>query len=512
MALAEFLSELGAHLAARYPLLLIVTNEEERLERLAAKAAGGAGFSLVRWNQAAGFRALGGGAAVAGAEKIHDASAALGHILQGPDKTLYLLEDFHRFWSEPGVVRQLKEALRELRRKAVTLACVGPAAQLPAELEKEAAVRELPLPTPAELLVELQGAANSFPEGKRPSLPEDLAKKMANAAAGLTEGEARRLFAKALLLRSRFAAADVPLLLAEKKQIIRQSETLEFFEAAEGLGAIGGLEELKAWLQSREKAFGEEARAFGLPQPKGLLLLGVQGCGKSLTAKAVANLWRLPLLRLDFGAVFSSQSAGPEENLRRALRVAESVAPAVLWVDEVEKGLAGAASDTAGTSARVLGSFLTWMQEKKQPVFVVATANSVAQLPPELLRKGRFDEIFFVDLPDVHERKKIFEIHITRRGRDPAGFGCQELAQAAEKFSGAEIEESIVSAMHEAFAAGREVTGQDVRSVVKETVPLAVTQEEQIQALKDWARNRARRASLDTRMLDVFGEGARRGK
>ena len=314
------------------------------------------------------------------------------------------------------------------------------------------------------------------------------------------------------MLRPQFSATDVSLLLAEKKQIIRQSETLEFFESSEGLGAIGGLEELKSWLQSREKAFGREAREFGLPQPKGLLLLGVQGCGKSLTAKAVANLWRLPLLRLDFGAVFSSQNAGPEENLRRALRVAESVAPAVLWVDEVEKGLSGAAGDTAGASARVLGSFLTWMQEKKQPVFVVATANSISYLPPELLRKGRFDEIFFVDLPDVHERGKIFEIHLSRRGRDPAGFACRELAQAAEKFSGAEIEESIVSAMYEAFAAGREVTAQDVRSAVKETVPLAVTQEEQIQALKDWAKNRARRASLDTRMLDVFGEGARRGE
>ncbi|MEW6775216.1 MAG: AAA family ATPase [Bdellovibrionota bacterium] len=514
MTIEEFLSEATAQVRARYPLLSWITAEEERTERLAAQVAESTGLHLARWTAASGFQVLKahGGAAPALPSGCFDAKDAIHKILQGPDKVLYLLEDFHTAWSDPAVTRVVKDACRALPRKGITLVFVGTAARLPAEIEKDVAVREIPFPTPAEFWPVLARVIESFPAGKRPEISEDLSARMCNAVAGLTENEAKRLFAKVLLLRPSFSLDDISLLLSEKKQIIRQTEMLEFFESQENLETIGGMDELKGWLRSREKAFSEEARKYGLPQPKGLLLLGVQGCGKSLTAKAVSNLWRLPLLRLDFGAVFSSTQAGPDENLRKALRIAESVAPAVLWADEIEKGLAGLeeGSAVAGETARVLGAFLTWMQEKKHPVFVVATANSIERLPPELLRKGRFDEIFFVDLPNVHERKKILEIHLARRGRDSSKFPCDELAAECEKFSGAEIEESIVSGLYEAFAKGRELSPEDVRQALKETVPLAVTQEEKIQALKDWARDRARRASLDTRMLDVFGGGAGR--
>lgn len=507
MTLEEFSGELSAQLRAHYPLLYVLTSEEERLERVLSGVAGAAKWQLVRWNGASGFAPLTPASLPDTLAQTSDPAGCLRAINGGPERTAYLLEDFHLALKDAAVLRQLKEALRALPQRSITLIISSPSLHLPEELAKDVAVLELPYPSREELGAIIDHVVASFPEEHRPELAPALRERMQNAAAGLTENEARRLFAKALLIKRPFTESDLGLLLQEKKQLIRQSQLLEFFESGEDMSSIGGLDELKKWLQSRERAFGEEARAYGLPQPKGLMLLGVQGCGKSLTSKVIANLWKLPLLRLDFGAVFSAGSGGPDENLRRALRIAESVSPAVLWVDEIEKGLAGldSGSATAGETSRVLGSFITWMQEKKQASFVVATANSIENLPPELLRKGRFDEIFFVDLPNAHERKTIFEIHLTKRGRDPGAFDCEGLAAQCEKFSGAEIEESIVSAMYEAFAESREVNGEDVHQAIKDTVPLAVTQEERIEALKDWARNRARRASLDTRMLDVFG-------
>lgn len=507
MSLEEFTGEITAQLRAHYPLVFVLTSEEERLERVLASVTSAAKWQLVRWNSAAGFASVGGAPLPEALSQGTDAAQALAAIETGPERTAYLLEDFHHSLHDPLVLRRLREALRVLPSRAITLFISSPSLHLPEELAKEATVAELPFPSREELGVIIERVVASFPEGSRPDIPADLKERMQNAVAGLTEKEARRLFAKALLTKRPFTEDDISLLLQEKKQLIRQSRLLEFFESGESMESIGGLDELKSWLGSRERAFGEEARAYGLPQPKGLMLLGVQGCGKSLTAKVIANLWKLPLLRLDFGAVFSGGSGGPDENLRQALRISESVSPAVLWVDEIEKGLAGleSGSASAGETARVLGSFITWMQEKKHAAFVVATANSIENLPPELLRKGRFDEIFFVDLPNTHERYNILEIHLKKRGRDPANFDCEQLAAEAEKFSGAEIEESIISAMYEAFAAGREVTTEDIHQALRDTVPLAITQQERIDALKDWAHDRARRASLDTRILDVFG-------
>ncbi|HXN82145.1 MAG TPA: AAA family ATPase, partial [Myxococcales bacterium] len=269
---------------------------------------------------------------------------------------------------------------------------------------------------------------------------------------------------------------------------------------------VGGLDELKGWLTGRIGAFGEPARKFGLPAPKGLLLLGVQGCGKSLTAKAVASHWALPLLRLDVGRIFSSLIGSSEENLRKAIRVAESVSPAVLWIDEIEKGLAGsagAAVTDSGVSARVFGALLTWLQEKTAPVFVVATANRIDALPPELLRKGRFDEIFFIDLPSAAERREIFRIHVAKRQRDPAAFDLDALSTAAEGFSGAEIEQAVVAGLYHAFGEGTDLRQGHVMKAVEESVPLSSTMGEDIGRLREWSKNRTRPASSAQRLAVV---------
>jgi SpoVK/Ycf46/Vps4 family AAA+-type ATPase len=318
------------------------------------------------------------------------------------------------------------------------------------------------------------------------------------AALGLTLGEAENVLAKILVKHERLSGDLVGEVLFEKQQIIRKSGLLEYYASEETFASVGGLSALKEWLAKRASAFTVEAQAFGLPPPKGLLLLGVQGCGKSLCAKAVANLWQVPLLRFDIGRVFGSLVGSSEENVRRAIAVAESVAPAVLWVDEIDKALAGSqgsALSDGGTTARVFGTFLTWLSEKTSPVFVVATANEIAQLPPELLRKGRLDEIFFVDLPAEAERAEIFTVHLRKRQRDPAAFDLPELARATEGFSGAEIEEIIISALFDAFHARQPLVMDHLREALRQSVPLARTLAEPIQRLRQWSIGRARPAS-----------------
>jgi SpoVK/Ycf46/Vps4 family AAA+-type ATPase len=291
----------------------------------------------------------------------------------------------------------------------------------------------------------------------------------------------------------------VEIVLSEKKQLIRRNGILEFMDVDETIDSVGGLEELKHWLFQRSDAFTERAREYGLPQPKGMLILGVPGCGKSLIAKTTSRLWGLPLLRLDLGRVYDGSTVGRSEaNLRNALRTAESISPAILFIDEIDKAFAGAggSSDSdGGTSSRIFGTFLTWMQEKTSPVFVMATANRVERLPGEFLRKGRFDEIFFVDLPNAEERKDIFQIHLKKRRRDIDRFDLDQLTKVCDGFSGAEIEQGLISAMYEAFAQGREFTQLDIIASIRATLPLSKTMSEQVTALRDWARQRARPAA-----------------
>ena len=327
----------------------------------------------------------------------------------------------------------------------------------------------------------------------------EIREKLLKAALGLTKDEAEKVYCKAQVTAGRLTEKEVDIVLSEKKQLIRRNGILEYIEEDETINSVGGLEELKHWLRQRSDAFTERAREYGLPQPKGMLILGIPGCGKSLIAKTTSRLWGLPLLRLDMGRVYDGSMVGRSEaNLRNALRTAESISPAILFIDELDKAFAGStgsADSDGGTSRRIFGSFLTWMQEKVSPVFVMATANRVERLPGEFLRKGRFDEIFFVDLPNKEERQNIFEIHLIKRRRDIERFDLDQLSNVSDGFSGAEIEQAIIAAMYEAFAQSREFTQLDIIAAIKSTLPLSKTMTEQVTALRDWARQRARPAA-----------------
>jgi SpoVK/Ycf46/Vps4 family AAA+-type ATPase len=498
--LSGFLDELDLHVRARYPLLYLATWEEHRLDEVLARLAQSHGKSLVTWSITQGLRRVDSrGTAVDGPKDPTEALAAVGQLT---DASLVVFKDFHPYLNDPVVVRALRELSHQLKSSYTTLILVSPVVNIPTELEKEIAVLDVPLPAAQDLMALLRDIVRVVREGKRASveLTNETVEPLLKAALGLTLSEAENAFAKAIAKDQKLSAEDVSIILDEKRQVIRKSGLLEFISSDESLANVGGLESLKVWLGRREGAFGDKARAFGLPAPKGLLLLGVQGCGKSLTAKSIAATWKLPLLRLDMGRIFSGLVGSSEENIRRATRVAESVAPAVLWVDELEKGLAGAGSSgnmDSGVSARVFGCFLTWLQEKTAPVFVVATANKIDALPPELLRKGRFDEIFFIDLPSDSERRQIFSIQLARAKRDPKGFDVAELAKAAQSFSGAEIEQAIVSGLFTAYADGVELTQAHLQDAIAETLPLAVTMKEDIDRLREWARTRTRPASGD---------------
>ncbi len=325
------------------------------------------------------------------------------------------------------------------------------------------------------------------------------------AALGLTAAEAVRVLRRACRVAGGLDGRAVQEIVRDKRHALRRTPALSFHDAPADLGNVGGLSELKRWLAERRRAFGDEARSFGLPTPRGLLLFGVQGCGKSLCAKAVAREWRFPLLRLDMASAFGGATQSPEAAMREAVLVAESLAPAVLWIDEIEKGFAATASDAR--ASRVFGSFLTWLAEKQAPVFVVATANDVAGLPPELLRRGRFDELFFVDLPTASERAEILAIHLRQRGRDPTHYRLDEIAAQAERLTGAELEQAVIGALFRAFEQSRDLEEDDLSNALHETVALYDTFEERIKELRDWARVRARPASLDPKLVDLFARG-----
>jgi len=495
----RFVRELDTLVRARYPLIYLVSWEEQRIDAILDELAKRHGKGLLSWSVTRGLRRVG-GARTGGAEGAREPMEALAAIEKLAEPSLVVLKDFHPYLNDPTVIRGLRELSQSLKTTYTTVILLSPVLQIPVELEKELTVLDVPLPTHDELYALLKEIAEVVVRGKRASvsLKREDADLIAKAAQGLTLSEAENAFAKAIASDSRLGKEDIGLILDEKRQVIRKSGLLEYYSTEEQFGNVGGLENLKTWLSRRGNAFSEPARRFGLPEPKGLLLLGVQGCGKSLTAKAIASSWKMPLLRLDMGRIFSGLVGSSEENLRRAIRVAESVAPAVLWTDEIEKGLSGAGSSgfsDGGVTARVFGAMLTWLQEKTAPVFVVATANRIDLLPPELLRKGRFDEIFFIDLPAVAEREEIFRIHVGRRGRKPEDFDLRALAASAEGFSGAEIEQVVVAALYDAFAEGKELEQHHLLRAVSETFPLATTMREDIQKLREWAKTRTRPAS-----------------
>jgi hypothetical protein len=495
----RFVQELDTLVRARYPLVYLVTSEEQRLETILGELAAQHGKTLLGWSIAKGYRRLGGakGATPEGATDPLEAIAAIEKLAE---PAIVVLKDFHPYLQDPAVVRGLRELAHALKSTYTTVVLLSPVLVIPPEIEKEVSVLDVPLPSYRDLLdllKEIVGVVRRNHRAKVDLTPED-ADQLIKAAQGLTLSEAESAFAKAIATDGRLSRDDVPLVLEGKRQVIRKSGLLEYFATDESLASVGGMASLKRWLDRRGAAFSEAARKFGLPEPKGLLLLGVQGCGKSLTAKAIAAQWRLPLLRLDMGRIFSGLVGSSEENLRRAIRVAESVAPVVLWVDEIEKGLSGSQSSghvDGGVTARVFGTLLTWLQEKTAPVFVVATANRIADLPPELLRKGRFDETFFIDLPAAAERREILEIHVRKRGRDPARFDLGALAARAEGMSGAELEQAVISGLYEAFGERTELAQAHLERAVTDSISLSTTMAEEIARLREWARSRTRPAS-----------------
>ncbi len=388
-----------------------------------------------------------------------------------------------------------------LRDTYKSIVIVAPLLRIAPELTKDVTVVEFGLPRPEDFNLLLDRIIEDVKDNPQVSidLDADARERLLHAARGLTLKEAENVFAKTLVLDGKIDADDVSIVFSEKQQIIRKSGLLEYYEARDEFAHVAGLGNLKQWLSKRTIAFTDRAAKFGLPSPRGIMLLGVQGCGKSLCAKAAAGLWKLPLLRFDLGRMFSSLVGSSEENIRRAIQTAESIAPAILWIDEIDKALAGSGGGSAGsdggTSARVFGTLLTWLSEKTAPVFVIATANDISHLPPELLRKGRLDEIFFVDLPDEEERHEIFRIHLLKRDRDPQGFDLPALARASEGFSGAEIEEAIISALFDAFSQQTKLDTEVIQVNLAETVPLSKTMNEELNRMRNWAVGRARPAS-----------------
>ncbi len=501
------MSELEVLIRARYPLIYVITWEEQRVMRQVGRIAAQLRKRVFEWSVTTGMIA----ADEAGSQKKKDQAtqdplAAMDNIIDFVEPALFVLKDFHPYMREhnSAVIRRLRDVAVSLRNTYKTVIIVSPILQLPAELEKEMSVVDFDLPTEEVLSALLNRIVEEVKDNPKLDVSQvgRLRESLIHSLMGLTVSEGENVLAKALVQHHGFNQKSVEVVLSEKRQIIRKSGMLEYYDANEDMSSVGGLEELKGWVQKRTVAFSEQAREFGLPAPKGLLLLGVQGCGKSLMAKAISNIWKLPLLRFDVGKVFGSLVGSSEENVRRSIQVAESVSPVVFWVDEIDKAFRGSrgsgASTDGGTSARVFGTFLTWLAEKKKPVFVVATANDVSLLPPELLRKGRFDEIFFVDLPAIEERKSIFNIHLAKRKFDVSLFDLQTLAREAEGFSGAEIEEAIISAMFDVFYEKKQLSTEKIIESVKKTVPLSRTMSEDVAALRHWAQGRARMGTIDS--------------
>ncbi len=496
--------EVSLLIRAKYPILYLLSWEERRVEDILRAVAQERRKHLYGWTITDGILPLDDYDGPPIDPSTNHPLRALEYIAQSREPAIFVLKDFHPFLDEqrgladyPMIVRRLRDLTDELKRTNKTLIILSPLLRFPLELEKDITVLDYSLPTPKELEKSLERVLKSVSEIGRvkTKLDGQTREKALKAVQGLTCTECENVLARSYV---QTRTLDISIILTEKKQIIRRSKVLEYFDAQEDMAAVGGMTLLKEWLGKRGLAFTERARQFGLPEPRGLLLLGVQGAGKSLVAKAIASQWQMPLLRLDLGSVFSELVGSSEQNMRTALRLAESVAPCLLWLDELEKGLAGTVSShlsDAGTAARVFGSFLTWMQEKNAPVFVVATANDISILPPEILRKGRFDEIFFIDLPNFNERAEIFAIHLARRGRDPLGFDLALLAQQSEGFSGAEIEQVIISGLYDAFEAGHELCNKDLLANLSATIPLSRTMEQQVTALRNWARTHARPAS-----------------
>jgi SpoVK/Ycf46/Vps4 family AAA+-type ATPase len=488
---ADPAQELGLLIKSRYPIVFLETWEEERAERLVRTIARRLNKPLFVWTATKGlFRSDLPNAIYNTAQPLQ----ALAHISSMSLVALYLLKDFQAHLEDPIILRKLKDISEQFESREGCLIICSSVVSIPTDLKRIAVHFVLQLPSREELRRTITETVDEmrYKGNVHIGLTADEMDQLADRLKGLTGSEARRAICQAILDDNRLTQEDLPRILERKKEIIEKSSILEVYYCEDPSTSIGGMKQLKAWLAKRKKVFSREAEKQGLQPPKGILILGVQGCGKSQMAKTVAMDWGLPLLRLDPGKIYDKYIGESEKNLRQALTIAESMAPVVLWIDEIEKGFSysqGSDAD-AGLSKRVFGAFLTWLQEKEGSVFVVATANDIPSLPPEFLRKGRFDEIFFVDLPGLEERKEIFAIHLRKRKKDPQEFDLGLLAERAKGFSGAEIEQVIISGLYSAFSGSGNLNTKLILEEIESTKPLSVTMREKIDDLRDWARER----------------------
>ena len=486
-------NQLITYLRAGYPGLAVVSSEEARAEGEIAAACTSLNRKLHAWSSTEGLVDTTEGRVTQCPDPLEALHLIDSMFASDNPRHVVLLRDLqlHLDQSDPMLVRRIKDILRIAKSNGHALILLGCRLKLPAELEHEITHIDFRLPDSAQLGTVLDGILKSA----KLKAPQEPAREAAlQSALGLTTTEAENAFALSVVETN---GIDHKIIAREKARTLKRNGLIEVVAGTTSLNDIGGLGLLKEWLERRGGAFSASAKTYGLPAPKGLLIVGIPGTGKSLTAKATAGAFGLPLLRLDMGCVFGGIVGQSEANLRSVIQTAEAIAPCVLWIDEIEKGFSGSKSSGStdgGTSSRVFGSFLSWMQEKEKPVFVVATANDVSKLPPEFLRKGRFDEMFFVDLPDQLERAQIWDIVIKRYGRRPADYDTVVLSRACEQFTGAEIEAVFIDAMHEAYADGKEPKVKDILVAIKQTIPLAQLMDGQIASLRQWARGRTREA------------------
>lgn len=482
----NFLNEFVLLLKARYPIIYISTNEEERIEYLIKYCAKKyVARTYYSWDFVDGYQGNPNDKGFAARNPLE--ALDLIDKLTPETASLFVLKDYDNFLKDFSVVRKLKNLSRSLKTQPKNIIIVSSEINIPDSLKEFVTLLEFPLPSYSEILEELNRLLSSLQQ----EIDTTTLNNIATACQGLSLERIRRVLSKVIAKNGEIDDSSPPLILQEKKQIIQQTQLLEFCLNDKNLDDLGGLDVFKQWLQVRDQAFSQEAIKYGLPYPKGLLLVGVQGTGKSVAAKIIAHEWQLPLLRLDFGRLFASLIGQSEQRVRKMIEIAEALSPCVLWVDEIDKAFAGAqSSGDSGTTSRVLATFITWLSEKTSPVFVVSTANNIELIPPEILRKGRFDEMFFLNLPTREEREAIFEVHLKKYRPDSIeNFQIPLLGQLSKEFSGAEIEQVVIDAMRLGFNEDREFNNEDILVSIQNCVPLARTRSKELDQLKSWAES-----------------------
>ena len=492
----KFNDELTLLLKARYPVIFINTIEEDRVEYVIRKhIKANLNRSIYSWDFVDGYTNNPNNEGFAKRNPLQ--ALELIERLTAETPAIFLLKDFNRFLTDISISRKLKNIARILKLQPKTIIIIGSDFNIPKELQDLITVLQFQLPNEEEINQELTRLIESL----NINIHSQLFESLTQTCQGLSLERIRRVLSKIIATHRTIDKNSIEILLSEKKQIISQTEILEYWSVNDKITSIGGVDTLKEWLKKRKTSFGIQASNYGLPTPRGLLLVGIQGTGKSLTAKAIATEWQLPLLKLDVGKLFGGIVGESESRLRQMIEVSETLAPCILWIDEIDKAFSNTESNgDSGTSNRVLGTFISWLSEKTKPVFVVATANNVDVLPLEVIRKGRFDEIFFLDLPKKQEREQIFKIHIQEfRPNSWDLFEYEKLAQLSESFSGAEIKQSIIEAMYHAFYEQREFTTEDICLALNELIPLAQLESSQTVRLQNWASSgRIRLASSDS--------------